>query len=76
MNGGIIQQATLDSTISYTTSNETVNSISHFKNELKEIIEKSNIEIEKKEELHTDIQTIELQINSKKPTLKLKYKII
>lgn len=67
MHGGIIQQATLDSTINYTTSNEVVNSISQFTNDLKEIIEKSSFEKEKKEEIETDIQTIELQINSKKP---------
>ena len=67
MNGGAIQQATPNSTINYTTSHEVLNDITAFIKDLKKIIENSNFEEEIKDEMQTDIQTIEVQINSKRP---------
>lgn len=67
MNGGAIQQATKNSTINYVNSIEIINEINNFTKELKNFISNSNLSNEEIEELQTDIQTIEIQSNSKKP---------
>lgn len=67
MNGGAVQQATNNSTINYTNSNEVINAITDFTKELKQFIDNSNLSNDEVEELQTDIQTIEVQSNSKKP---------
>jgi len=67
MNGGAIQQATNNSIINYTNSSEVLNAIADFTNELKQVIDNSNLSSDEVEELQTDIQTIEVQRKSKKP---------
>lgn len=67
MNGGAIQQSTINSTINYTNSSEILNAITDFTNELKQFIDNSNLSNDEVDELQTDIQTIEVQSKSKKP---------
>lgn len=67
MSGGAIQQATSNSKINYTTSNEVLKGIAEFTDELKKFISRENLPNDEVEELKTDIETIEVQNKSRKP---------